>query len=1729
MKQSLVFPALLACLTSLSFADGIRFIPATPENTMLADGSPLPMEGGAWMWHQEEGNRGFFETTPGTKSDGAGMMIRATDLDPGRNYEVFGLFRVDGIPLEGMSERRHGAVRFGLSLATLQAFDGHRPDDLVAREPWVITPGYETGKSFGYQVVMEHEEPLEGLEGLFVGSAKPRLARARLGCTMTDRNGVLPVFFAMQTGTRTVCGSAVEGIALRPAPLEEPLMSALTPSSRLHLAIRAGDVVTMQREFEAGADVNAFDEEGLTPLFHAVASGDAAMVRALLAHGAEPDCPNQSVSPLAAAAMIAEPDTVRLLLSAGATVPLQVPENHGKQAIPSDPRYLHPIVAAIRSGSLPVLKQLLKATPDFHLLKFNEGLQELEAKNPKRRRFMFVHDAMVKMDWEMAAYLIDNGFPITRRVHDPKTDRKLLMLADAVHAGAMAMPVVDAMLRRGVPAVDRSEKYSCDALTVATMRGNTDLVRRFLPAARDLGPDYRNWLLDNALCSENEEIISMVRSAFPEARVERGQPEVRNDAVSSLADTDQRLFLPRTTPPPASEKNPEKGRHVLAVVAAPDAAAAGDVLAAYASRQDGWKVVDREQVEAALQENRFSKPWLDGEHRLSELGDRLHADCMIVVSSIRAGGDSISRFEVVEVTTGLEVHREHFKTSVFVDEKEIAAFLNRAAAALDAAGRFVRHRTITLLSFSTQGRLDKSLATSELLRAAVQHEVDSTPGLISLSRAQSARLIEEKALDGSGSVWGATHMLEGVLSAEEGSRIKVSLRLETYQDGVTTETDAEALGDATAIAETAASAWRKLLAHPGNPVPDADPGPHDPERAMNEGRRLMREAEWLHSMNANPGIYLPLIESAIALGVPADETILLHLDGCFQSLRGALHMQAGHSMNDGTITSALQEINSIFYTRSQLTSIRSSDKLAEELPAARRLLHQTSWYLERLGADALDGGTNIRKSYKAYKSNEIWFAIQALCHIRARIHPSQIRQELVPDFNKFAEELDSLTQRYFMLLRTVPNPDPYRYYLQSADFLLYRRNPALVEGLASMAGTGASLNALLHVSPYTIPDITQASDNRQFQWMESRQELARKMIRCIGENPSDTMKVAKADLECFVAGSDGRNLAVKRLVDAFARTKWRSTPTREIAGQHLLSDVIISARTTSDLFGEYLGWCTLTHDRSLLPSILFSSVTAPDLLARFECYHIAFHVINQCEAWQQDRESSDIDPFRKSISAYYPKELRRLERASVNNRPVNALPPQTSIYNGPPQIRTNKSSAALLSLIEGAGKIPSAAVDPARRMEGEPVHEKLQAVLLADLRIDGAPGTLNWPLVDKADPTRLWLFSFPSTGDSIPVRMGEHQTDGVPHECREPWLLSVDCDDGTVATKVNLHDAVRQAYGIDIPARTCEIWPMVMDQTMDRILTRVVWLSGLEDTWNHNNCEYGSVLIDKADGRAHPVPGNPHLKYPTLDLGMNLWGWPTGLVAIDDHFYYLDKNSAWSGVSEHMVISDRHSVFVLAPDLSVKPLTMRGRKPEKTPFDAMDRTPIGITPHDGRLMVFHPSTIAEYDPVEDEWSIIAASPARNPSPKDTHPVADAQFWEYLKSIHEIRVAGESTGWFAVGWQHPPGVLPFASRTKGIRNIGINASIPEDFMNNTVGLHQIYPDGVEKLIRTPLKNHPQFQKADMVVLAQTDTDLILGMTNGDPFEWAYPSCDNQHLPFLWKVSKKEILDLLGDGK
>lgn len=319
---------------------------------------------------------------------------------------------------------------------------------------------------------------------------------------------------------------------------------------------------------------------------------------------------------------------------------------------------------------------------------------------------------------------------------------------------------------------------------------------------------------------------------------------------------------------------------------------------------------------------------------------------------------------------------------------------------------------------------------------------------------------------------------------------------------------------------------------------------------------------------------------------------------------------------------------------------------------------------------------------------------------------------------------------------------------------------------------------------------------------------------------------------------------------------------------------------------------------------------------------------------------------------------------------------------------------------------------------------------------------------------------------------------------------------------------------------------MGLAQTNDRILTSVGWYDK-----NYSGNKMGSVIIDKKTAKAYPIPGNPSLLGNKGDVSLDLWDRNNGVAAVGAHFFYLNHAGEWTGGAVKGVRSEELAIFQVFPDLSVKPLTIMGRRPELTPFDVPNRAPIAITPHGERLMVIHPSTIAEYDPVKGDWSITASLPSEKPTNKHTNTVADAQYWAFLQSIHDIKREGESTGWIAMGWWHPPGVLPFASRTKGGKNIRLTAAIPDDFLKNTYAIAEptFDKDGMHEGKKIIIKDHPRFKVANLVVLAQTEANLILGMQTGDNYQWDQPSRNSHHLPFLWKISKKEILSQLNDEK
>jgi ankyrin repeat protein len=106
-------------------------------------------------------------------------------------------------------------------------------------------------------------------------------------------------------------------VFVAPGVAQEPRSDGTTV---LMLAAERGDV-ELARKFARSASINARNEYGATALYTAVASGNIAIVRLLLAEKADPDVPLLSgETPLMAAADNGDLEAARLLIDSGANV-----------------------------------------------------------------------------------------------------------------------------------------------------------------------------------------------------------------------------------------------------------------------------------------------------------------------------------------------------------------------------------------------------------------------------------------------------------------------------------------------------------------------------------------------------------------------------------------------------------------------------------------------------------------------------------------------------------------------------------------------------------------------------------------------------------------------------------------------------------------------------------------------------------------------------------------------------------------------------------------------------------------------------------------------------------------------------------------------------------------------------------------------------------------------------------------------------------------------------------------------------------------------------------------------------------------------------------------------------------------------------------------------------------------------------------------------------------------
>jgi uncharacterized protein len=152
--------------------------------------------------------------------------------------------------------------------------------------------------------------------------------------------------------------------------------------------IQAGNRDAALKRIAAGADVNAAQGDGTTPLHWAVYKIDADLVRALLQRGAKPDVINNyGSSPLAEAVKVANARLVEMLLDAGSNV--EVPNQEGQTAL----------MLAARAGSLDVAELLVRHGANVNARENWRGQTALmwaaDAGSPELTRFLIDHKADV--------------------------------------------------------------------------------------------------------------------------------------------------------------------------------------------------------------------------------------------------------------------------------------------------------------------------------------------------------------------------------------------------------------------------------------------------------------------------------------------------------------------------------------------------------------------------------------------------------------------------------------------------------------------------------------------------------------------------------------------------------------------------------------------------------------------------------------------------------------------------------------------------------------------------------------------------------------------------------------------------------------------------------------------------------------------------------------------------------------------------------------------------------------------------------------------------------------------------------------------------------------------------------------------------------------------------------------------------------------------------------------
>lgn len=340
--------------------------------------------------------------------------------------------------------------------------------------------------------------------------------------------------------------SALALIALTASALQNPPplapRSPDTPGEALHLAVRKGNLVEVERLIASGTPVETRDAIGSTPLLDAAWTGETEIAEFLIQHGADVNAHHREsgATPLQYAVLTGHTKITRLLLDAGAKLDAEYRDGQS---------LLH--VAAAR-GYAPIIDLLVAAKADVQALDAN-GNTPLDSavlhnqpfavtallRNHANASYVHpldgrgaLHEACIRGFAQMLQPLIDAGADPTARDRFGQTP---LDIALAYKNGN----VVAALLHLGQK-LKESEQIAEETMESATLRGQTEIARLLLDNGLDVNKPSANgssYLNDAALKGQKKMVqLLLDHGASLGARNQSGGTALHDAALGGNAD-----------------------------------------------------------------------------------------------------------------------------------------------------------------------------------------------------------------------------------------------------------------------------------------------------------------------------------------------------------------------------------------------------------------------------------------------------------------------------------------------------------------------------------------------------------------------------------------------------------------------------------------------------------------------------------------------------------------------------------------------------------------------------------------------------------------------------------------------------------------------------------------------------------------------------------------------------------------------------------------------------------------------------------------------------------------------------------------------------------------------------------------------------------------------------------------------------------------------------------------